>query len=149
MKRVASELRPSTHGSPASPPYNSRSSCYAIPQVLARPLEHRRRNQVAVPAGHVRGLVRGFELLGNVSFSSFFFFFFSQLFSRPSRAVWYALRSIRARAYRMPVGACNQMVLLIFYVFRYSGNVTGSASKHVQQCEWSPEKCNKLCPDWT
>ena len=31
----------------------------------------------------------------------------------------------------------------------YSGTVTGKSSKHVQQCAWSPETCNKLCPDWT
>eukprot|EP00040_Diaphanoeca_grandis_P004443 m.28756 g.28756 ORF g.28756 m.28756 type:complete len:529 (-) comp15978_c0_seq1:92-1678(-) len=31
----------------------------------------------------------------------------------------------------------------------YSGTDKGNTSKHVQQCAWSPETCNKLCPDWT
>lgn len=30
----------------------------------------------------------------------------------------------------------------------YSGSA-GDATKLVQQCAWSPETCNKLCPDWT
>ena len=31
----------------------------------------------------------------------------------------------------------------------YTGTSKGDSSKHVQQCAWSPETCNKLCPDWT
>jgi len=31
----------------------------------------------------------------------------------------------------------------------YSGTTTGNSSKFVQQCAWSPDTCNKLCPDWT
>ena len=31
----------------------------------------------------------------------------------------------------------------------YSGNSTGVASKHVQQCAWNPQTCNTLCPDFT
>ena len=30
-----------------------------------------------------------------------------------------------------------------------AGGVGGSATKHVQQCAWSPTECNKLCPLWT
>ena len=30
-----------------------------------------------------------------------------------------------------------------------AGGVGGSGTKHVQQCAWSPSKCNKLCPLWT
>jgi len=31
----------------------------------------------------------------------------------------------------------------------YSGSAKGAGTKHVQQCAWSPETCNKLCPLWT
>lgn len=31
----------------------------------------------------------------------------------------------------------------------YTGKAAGAASKHVQQCDWSPVNCNKLCPDFT
>ena len=30
-----------------------------------------------------------------------------------------------------------------------AGGVDGAGTKHVQQCKWSPTKCNKLCPLWT
>jgi hypothetical protein len=30
-----------------------------------------------------------------------------------------------------------------------AGGVGGKVTKHVQECAWGPEKCNKLCPMWT
>ena len=45
-----------------------------------------------------------------------------------------------------PKDAFNQ-----WYEATYSSGAiaTRQTIKHVQQCAWSPTKCNKLCPDWT
>ena len=36
-----------------------------------------------------------------------------------------------------------------FNAWYSAGGVGGNDTKHVQECDWSPKSCNKLCPMWT
>ena len=46
-------------------------------------------------------------------------------------------------------GAAGPIYPMTAFNAWYSGGSDSAPIKHVQPCAWSPNTCNKLCPDWT